>query len=457
MFLPRAACLVFFALMLAWFPRASAAAPALTKVTLQLKWKHQFQFAGYYMALEKGLYKEAGLEVTIVPGGPTVDVVKQVLEKKADFGVGTSALLLDFAAGKPVVVLGVVYQHSPLVLLMSTKHHIPKLRDLLGKAVMIEPHSADILAMFKMAGVPMDRIRIIPHSGTVDGLLQQKAGAITAYITDEPFLLDQAKHPYTTFSPRTYGVDFYGDNFFTRKDLLTHRPAVVASFRKATIEGWKLAISDPESAIRLIYDKYSKRKTIAHLRFEARRTKNLMTDLVTPGHMHRRRWEYIAESYFEMGFLQRKPDLNGFLYVEEPKAVGRPFKLPRWLWPALGVAFLLLLGTSLISLYLKRLNLSLNVEIGKRREAEVELKASNVSLTQALNEIKTLKGILPICMHCNKIREEGGEWQQLEQYISSRSEAEFSHGICAECAKKHYDFDENSSRVFQTESRREES
>src|SRR6266496_4269469 len=86
---------------------------ALEKATVQLKWLHHFQFAGYYAAVEKGFYREAGLDVTLVEGGPMVEVEKEVVNGKADFGVGTSALLLHRAHGYDLVVLGQIFQHSP--------------------------------------------------------------------------------------------------------------------------------------------------------------------------------------------------------------------------------------------------------------------------------------------------------------------------------------------------------
>ncbi|MDJ0782642.1 MAG: response regulator [Desulfosarcinaceae bacterium] len=67
-----------------------------------------------------------------------------------------------------------------------------------------------------------------------------------------------------------------------------------------------------------------------------------------------------------------------------------------------------------------------------------ELETINTELKRALERIKTLEGILPICSYCNKIRDEAGNWKQLESYISSHSEAEFSHGICPACIQRHH-------------------
>jgi hypothetical protein len=67
-----------------------------------------------------------------------------------------------------------------------------------------------------------------------------------------------------------------------------------------------------------------------------------------------------------------------------------------------------------------------------------ELHRKNVALEQAMSEIKVLKTLLPICMHCRKIRDEEGYWSQIEAYIMKHSDTEFSHGICEECLNKFY-------------------
>ena len=84
-----------------------APSEALEPVELQLKWTHSFQFAGYVMALEKGYYRDAGLEVRLREAGPGEDPVDRVLGGPGRYGVGTSGLVLRRGAGAPVVVLGV--------------------------------------------------------------------------------------------------------------------------------------------------------------------------------------------------------------------------------------------------------------------------------------------------------------------------------------------------------------
>jgi ABC-type nitrate/sulfonate/bicarbonate transport system substrate-binding protein len=99
-----APCLWFCLCGLALLPVAARAA---TPLSVQLNWKHQFEFAAFYAAQEHGYYRDAGLEVTIREGGPGVDAVKEVVEGRADFGVGTSELVVERYRGKSVVARAV--------------------------------------------------------------------------------------------------------------------------------------------------------------------------------------------------------------------------------------------------------------------------------------------------------------------------------------------------------------
>ena len=82
--------------------------------------------------------------------------------------------------------------------------------------------------------------------------------------------------------------------------------------------------------------------------------------------------------------------------------------------------------------------ITLKQEMDCRKLREMELRRTNEELQQALREVKVLRGLIPICASCKKIRNDGGFWQQIEEYIGEHSEAEFSHGICQPCLKKLY-------------------
>src|SRR5882724_6895830 len=103
---------------------ASYPAAALDQVSMQLKWKHQFQFAGYYAALEQGFYRDAGLDVTIREGGPGIDVADEVASGKANFGVCSASVLREWTLGRRLVVLAAIFQHSPVIILVPRRADI---------------------------------------------------------------------------------------------------------------------------------------------------------------------------------------------------------------------------------------------------------------------------------------------------------------------------------------------
>src|SRR5438552_1296542 len=112
---------------------ASHPAAAFDPVSLQLKWKHQFQFAGYYAALEQGFYGDAGLDVTIREGGPGIDVAEAVAGGKADFGVCNASVLREWAMGRRLVVLAAIFQRSPAVVLVARRADISGVSELRGR------------------------------------------------------------------------------------------------------------------------------------------------------------------------------------------------------------------------------------------------------------------------------------------------------------------------------------
>src|SRR5215475_10548155 len=186
------ACLALLVTLALIFP-----ARALDQVSLQLKWKHQFQFAGYYAALEKGFYREHGLEVEIRDGGPGVDAGTEVAYRAADFGVCTTSVLTDRLQRDNNVVLGVIFQHSAAIVMVPYRAGIHSIVELKGRRLMDTPGSDDIAAMLKREGLDynLDMHRV-SHSGDPRDLLHGKADAMIAYSTNEPNLFEDYSTPY---------------------------------------------------------------------------------------------------------------------------------------------------------------------------------------------------------------------------------------------------------------------
>jgi PAS domain S-box-containing protein len=298
---------------------SASPAHALQKATVQLKWLHHFQFAGYYAALEKGFYRDAGLDVTIREGGPEVEVERDVVAGKSDFGVGTSALLLNRAKGQDLVVLAQIFQHSPATLLTLKKTGIRSVADMAGRRIMYSNQHGDMLALFRKNGISEDGIVKVPHQGDPHDLISGKADVMIAYSFNEPFIIEQSGEPYLMFSPISSGIDFYGDNLFTTRLLAEARPEFVEAFREATIKGWRYTMSHKAEIADLILAKYSKGKSKDWLMFEANQMETLIQPtLVELGYQNPSRWQHIADTFTSLGMLQPGFDAAAVIYRVKP-------------------------------------------------------------------------------------------------------------------------------------------
>jgi class 3 adenylate cyclase/ABC-type nitrate/sulfonate/bicarbonate transport system substrate-binding protein len=271
---------------------------------MQLKWKHQFQFAGYYAALEQGFYRDAGLDVTIREGGPDVNVAEAVASGKADFGVCNASVLREWARGRRLVVLAAIFQHSPIVVLVARRADISSVSDLRGHTLMDSPGSDEIAAMLTREGVDYDALPRVAHEGNPRDLLAGRADAMVAYSTNEPFVLDQLGAAYRILSPETYGIDFYGDNLCASETEVEARPDRAAAFRTASLKGWAYALAHKAATVDLILKSYSGKKSREALLFEAEHMETLVgRDPDRIGEQDLARWQSIAATYHKLSLL----------------------------------------------------------------------------------------------------------------------------------------------------------
>jgi class 3 adenylate cyclase/ABC-type nitrate/sulfonate/bicarbonate transport system substrate-binding protein len=323
---------------------ASHPAAARDQVSLQLKWKHQFQFAGYYAALEQGYYRDAGLDVTIREGGPDIDAAEAVAGGSADFGVCSSNVLREWVMGRHLVVLAVIFQQTPAIILVPRRADIRSVADLGGRTLMDAPGSDEIAAMLKHEGVDYATLPRVDHRGDPRDLLAGMADAMVAYSTNEPFVLEQLGAAFRTFSPAAYGIDFYGDNLCTSEAELKAHPKRVAAFRTASLKGWAYALAHKEATVDLILKTYSAKKSREALRFEAAHTDLL----VRRGHGHigaqdAAHWRQIATTYRKLRLLADDRLPAGLMWNIEDEIEGRRSVIPLLLVPV-GLAIAALVG-----------------------------------------------------------------------------------------------------------------
>jgi diguanylate cyclase (GGDEF)-like protein len=357
---------------------------ASEKIVVQLKWVNQFQFAGYYAALEKGFYKEAGLDVILRPNGYNgsfVSPVDAVVSGDAQFGISNSGLVLDYLNGKPVVALAATLQHSAVSWLVLEKSGIRSIHDMVNKRLMtVFPlsESLELLEPFRAEGIDQKKLHLTQTIFDLQPLIDGKIDAYDAYVTNEPFLLEQKGIPYRIIDPRTYGIDFYGDVLFTSQAELQNNPERVEAFRKASMDGWRYAMAHPDEIIDLIVNKYAPQKNREHLRFEARAMWNLMQpDIIEIGHMNPSRWLRIAEIMTEHNRIIDDKILDSFIYTPD----NYQQNLLRYLQIATITSVIALLLAGIAS-WIYRTNRRLVREIAARQSAEEQLR--HLSETDAL-------------------------------------------------------------------------
>lgn len=298
-------------------------AEELTPASLQLIWKHQFQFAGYYMAKHKGFYRDAGIELSIYEFESNEDPVDLILNGSRDFAVGRSTILSQRVKGAGIVALLAAYQNSPLMLLTTKKSGIKKPADLLNKRIMMTPDAemqVELLAMLRQSGVTSGNFVRQDHSFDINSLIRGETDAMASYLSNEPFQMDQLGEKYNIIHPKEYGFHMYSDLLFTSESLLQRNPALVDSFRSATIKGWLYAFDHIEETADLILAEYnSQNRSREALIFEAEQLAQLAFD--KPGNfgsLNQEKLKVMSQLYLLFNFIPPDYKIGDFVY--HPKA-----------------------------------------------------------------------------------------------------------------------------------------
>ena len=151
-------------------------------------WLDQFEFAGFYVAKEKGFYEKAGIDVELKKFDNSINVLNEVMENKADFGLNSTSLIIEKSNGKDIVLLGSIFQSSPLVLLALKNSNIKTLKDVENKKMMITPEQSDFAsfqAMLISEDISFKNIQMQKHSFNVDDLINKNTDLLVSYTTNE--------------------------------------------------------------------------------------------------------------------------------------------------------------------------------------------------------------------------------------------------------------------------------
>ena len=291
-------------------------------ITLQLKWRHAFQFAGFYIAKEKGFYSEAGLNVTLLEGGPDKNPIDHVLAGSGHYGLTDTGIVLARSNQKPVKALAAIFQHSPLALAVREDSGIRRFEELRGKRIMMQSGHMDavILAALNRAKLTAADFTRQDSSFNIHDLIDGNTDAFSIYITDQPHQLQELGIPFRTLQPIEYGIDFYGDVLFTSEEEIKKHPDRTAVFIEASLKGWSYALEHIDETIELIQAKYNTQKlSPGQLYFEAEATSEMvLKDVVQIGYMSLSRWQRVIDTYAKLALIPQSSPASELIYSPEP-------------------------------------------------------------------------------------------------------------------------------------------
>ena len=230
----------------------------LEKVSLQLHWKYQFEFAGFIAASEKGFYRDAGLDVTLKEYATGMDVEDTVIQGQSEYGIYNSLSLLEYLRDKPLILVASYFKRAALVLVTSPDIKSPK--DLVGKKIMASTKEDFVLNFqpyFDKYGVSVDDVELVPNSYNVDAFVKGEVSALSAFISNELNKLDERGVAYNVLNPSDDNLYVLQLELITSKEEAQNHPERVKAFQEASLKGWEYALSHKEELTDIIVKKYN--------------------------------------------------------------------------------------------------------------------------------------------------------------------------------------------------------
>ncbi len=357
----------------------------LQEITLQLKWVHQFQFAGYYAAQELGFYEEVGLNVSILEASGSTDVIEEITSERATFGIGMADAIISNADGHDISIVAPIFQHSPFVLLARRSIVGDDLVNLKEKRIRVGSSGyIELISMLSAVGLDSSNTDLITQKQSDLDLISGEIDAKAYYSLDlNKFFENNDILDYCVFDPINYGIDFYGDCIITHSDTLVHNRELVQKFREASIKGWKYALENQPEVASIIIEKYSDEFSREELLQEAAEVKKIMLPhYIEIGHGNLDRWEEILDTYKNLGLINNEYSLDSAVIFD----TNYKASIPIWIYQTIIFLFLLLIMSFLFTRKQKR-------EIRKKVD---ELRKNELRFHTIFDDSKQLSGILDI-------------------------------------------------------------
>ena len=239
------------ALSLTALPWAAAPAHAQEKFTYQTNWYAQAEHGGFYQALATGLYKRAGLDVTIKMGGPQLNSLQMMAAGQADCMMSTDmAMLLARNTGVPVMTVASVFQKDPQVLIAH--EDVKSFTDMKGKTIFIGAASHRTFWPWLKARYGLTDAQVRPYTFNIQPFVADKNSVMQGFLTSEPFSLQKQGVKVNVLMFSDHGYPAYNTTISCMEKTVKERRRAVSAFVQATMEGWKSYLQNPAPGNELI-------------------------------------------------------------------------------------------------------------------------------------------------------------------------------------------------------------
>lgn len=231
---------------------------SLTDISLQLQWVTQAQFAGFYVAKEKGWYEDEGINLTIHPGGPDIVPVDLVAAGSRDFG---TTLLADLTSKiqkeKPVISIAQIQQENGLRLLAKKSSLIREPEDFAGRkvGVWLGGWEVQFYALLAHKNIVPENINVISQGFSMEPFIDDRLDVASAMIYNEYLVVLNAgidKDDLVVIDYADYGLGFPGDVLFTSLSMKEQHPDLCLKMVRASMKGWQYAINHQEEAVDIV-------------------------------------------------------------------------------------------------------------------------------------------------------------------------------------------------------------
>ena len=298
-----------------------AAETPLKKATLMLLWEPQAQFAGYYVALDKGIYARNGIDLNILRAGPGHSPVEALEKGTVDFAIlWLSTALQHRSTGAEFVNLAQIIQRSSMMLISKKTVGIKTNADMEGKKVGLwgGEFSMPIRKFFANRHI---KVREVRQSNTVNLFLRGGVDVTSAMWFDEYHtILDSGIDPeeLNVIFLRDQGINFLEDGIYTMEKTLHKDPALATAFVTASLEGWRYAFDHPDEALDIVL-KYMRQAQLPASRMHQKWMLDRMRELMTPtasesgfGQLKEQDYLAVCHALQEQGLIRTYPDYATF-------------------------------------------------------------------------------------------------------------------------------------------------